>query len=211
MTPQSIIPEVRTLIKDADATAYRNQDADITAAINRAVKRIALVRPDLFTTITTMPLVAGVLQTVPNFGRIMEVFGVTGGNTVTEANREILDDLTPTWRSATAGTPSNWMRHSRDPNRFFVSPPSNGVGSLDVEYTIAPATYAIADAIALQETYQPVVVDMTVAEIEWADDENVLNQRADVFYRRAVSALTGAMQERALTDTEKGGIQGAID
>lgn len=211
MTPNSVIPEVRALIKDADATAYRNQDTDILLAINRAVKRVALVRPDLFTTITTLPLVAGVLQTVPNFGRIVEVFGMTAGSSVTEANREIMDNLTPTWRSVAQATPTNWMRHSRDPNKFFVSPPSNGVGSLDVEYTIAPATYGLADPIPLQETYSPAVVDMTVAEIEWADDENVLNQRADVFYKRSVTALTGALEQRMLTDDEKGGVKGAID
>lgn len=211
MTPQSIIPEVRALIKDADATAYRNQDADITAAINRAVKRIALVRPDLFTTITALTLVAGVVQTVPAYGRIVEVFGLTGGNALTEANREIMDNLTPTWRAAVQGVPTNWMRHSRDPNKFFVSPPSNGVGTLDVEYTVPPATYALTDAIPLMETYQPAVVDMTVAEIEWADDENVLNQRADVFFKRAVTLLQTALQERVLLDAEKGGVVGAID
>lgn len=210
MTPQSIIPEVRALIKDTDAVSYRNLDADITAAINRAVKRIAGLRPDLFTTITTLAPVAGVLQTVPNSGRIVEVFGVTGGNALTEASRELLDALAPTWRSATAGPAVNWMRHPRNPSKFFVSPPSNAVGTLDVEYTVAPATYALTDTVALQETYQPVVVDMTVAEIEWADDENVLNQRASEFYKRAVATLQTGLQLRSITDDEKAGEQGVI-
>lgn len=211
MTPQSIIPEVRTFIKDADAIAYRNQDVDIAAAINRAVKRIAGLRPDLFTSITTLAPVAGIVQTVPSFGRIVEVFGITGGPALTESSRELLDALAPTWRTAAPGPAVNWMRHPRDPNKFFVSPPSDAVGSLDVEYTVAPATYALSDAIPLQETYQPIVVDMTVAEIEWADDENVLSQRASEFYKRAVTALQMGLQLRTLTDTENAGIQGALD
>lgn len=211
MTPQSIIPEVRTFIKDADATAYRNLDADIVAAVNRAVKRIAGLRPDLFTSITTLAPVVGIVQTVPNFGRIVEVFGITSGVALTEASRELLDALAPTWRMATPGPAVNWMRHPRDPNKFLLSPPSDGLGSLDVEYTVAPATYALTDTIPLQETHQPTVVDMTVAEIEWADDENVLNQRAAEFYKRAAATLQAGLQLRSLTDEENAGLKGALD
>lgn len=212
MTPAGLIPEVRALIKDADAAAYRNQDTDILAALNRGMKRIALIRPDLFTSFTTLNLVAGVLQTVPNYGRVMEVYGVTGGNTVAEANRENLDQLTPAWRTATpVAAPTNWMRHTRDANKFFVSPPSNGTGSLDLEYAISPAALALADPILLSDNYEPAIVDMTVAEIEWADDENVLNQRAEAFYKRAKDLLEGVIQKRVLTDTEKAGMPGAID
>lgn len=211
MTPQSIIPEVRTFIKDADAVSFRNQDADITVAINRAVKRIAGLRPDLFTLITTLAPVAGIVQTVPLFGRIVEVFGITGGIALTEASRELLDALAPTWRMATPGPAVNWMRHPRDPNKFLVSPPSDAVGTLDVEYTVSPATYALTDTIPLQETYQPIVVDMTVAEIEWADDENVLSQRASEFYKRAAAALQMGLQLRSLTDEEDAGMKGALD
>jgi hypothetical protein len=176
------------------------------------LKRVALVRPDLFTTIGTINMVAGVLQTVPNYGRIVEVYGVTGGGAVVEANRETMDRLSPTWRSvAASATPVNWMRHSRNPSKFFIYPQSNGTGSLDAEYTAAPSTYALTDTILLGEMYQPAVVDMTVAEVEWADDENVLNQRAEAFYKRAKDALLLDMQERAVVDTEKGAVPGAID
>lgn len=212
MTPQTIITEVRYGIKDADAVSYRNSDTDLVLMVNRALKRMALLRPDLFTTIGTITLVSGVTQTVASLGRIVEVFGVTGNNTVTEANRETLDQLTPTWRQATAvAVPINWMRHSRNPSKFFVSPPSNGTGSLDAEYTITPPTYVLADAISLSDTYQPALVDMTIAEVEWADDENVVNQRAETFYKRAKEALLGSLQERVVTDTEGGGIPKAID
>lgn len=211
MTPQSVLTEVRQFIKDNDSVAYRNSDNDLLLMVNRALKRVAMLRPDLYTTIGTITLVAGVLQTVPNKGRIMEVFGVTGGNATPEVNRETLDTTVPGWRSATAGTTVNWCRHSRDNDKFFVSPPSNGTGTLDAEYTISPSTLALADPIPLAEIFEPVVVDITVAEVEWADDENVLNQRAEAFYKRAQAALGVNLQERTLTDTEGGGVQGAID
>lgn len=213
MTPQSIISEVRVFIKDNDAAAYRNTDADLVLMVNRAMKRIALLRPDLFTTIGTITLAAGVVQTVPNFGRVIEVFGVTGGNAITEANRETLDQLSPTWRSGTpVAAPTNWMRHTRNPSKFFVYPPFDGsVATLDAEYTTTPTTYALGDTITLLETYEPTIVDMTVAEVEWADDENVLSQRAEAFYKRAKEALTGDFQGRATTDSEKAATPGAID
>lgn len=214
MTPQSIITEVRAIIKDADSVAYRNSDTDLVLAVNRALKRVALLRPDLFTTIGTITLVSGVAQTVPNYGRIVEVYGVTGGGAITEANRETLDQLTPTWRSATpvaAASLTNWTRHTRNPSKFFVSPPSNGTGTLDAEYTATPATFALTDTITLLETYEPTIVDMTVAEVEWADDENVVNQRAEAFYKRAKEALLGDAQGRVATDKEGGSVPAAID
>lgn len=212
MTPQSVITEVRNSIKDADATAYRNSDANLLLMVNRALRRIALIRPDLFTTIGTIGMVAGVLQTVPNLGRIVEVYGMVGGSAIVEGNRQTLDELSPTWRAVTA-TPvqTNWMRHTRNPSKFFVSPPSDGSGVVDAEYTAPPTTYALGDTIALSDTYQPAVVDMTVAEVEWADDENVLNQRAEAFFKRAKELLLLDLQGRAVTDMEKGGVPGAID
>lgn len=212
MTPQSVITEARALIKDDDATSYRFTDDALVLCVNRALKRVATLRPDLFTTIGTITLVSGIVQTVPNYGRIVEVFGVTGGNAITESKRETMDGLTPTWRAAATSTPNTWMRHSRNPSKFFVSPPSNGSGTLDAEYTIAPPTVALTDAIALSEMYHPVVVDMTVAEAEWSDDENVLNQRAEASYKRAKDALMAEMQTHAVTDKEAaGGAPGAVD
>lgn len=211
MTPQTIITEVRAIIKDDDATAYRNSDDALVLAVNRALKRVALLRPDLFTTMGTITLVAGITQTVPNYGRIVEVFGVTSGNAVIEVTREALDQLSPSWRAATAGTTLNWMRHTRNPSKFFVSPPAAGGGTLDAEYTTPPPTVAIGDSIALLESYHPVVVDVTVAEVEWADDESVLNQRAETFYKRAKDALAAEMQSHNVTDREAGGAQGAAD
>jgi hypothetical protein len=214
MTPNTIISEVREVIKDADATAYRSTDANLLTAVNRAMRRISLLRPDLFTTIGTITLVSGFTQTVPNYGRIVEVFGISAGNAVVEVNRETLDMLTPTWRVAAPVAPTsivNWMRHSRNPSKFFVYPPSNGTGTLDAEYTVPPAGYAFADTLPISEIYQPAVVDMTAAEVEWADDENVLTQRADAFYKRAASMLTAAIQTQPLTDKETGQVPGAID
>lgn len=214
MTPASVIAEARVLVQDNDSTLYRNSDASLVIMVNRALKRIASLRPDLFTATSAVALVAGVTQTAPNYGRVIEVFGVTSGIALTETTRELSDRNTPTWRSMTsvaAASLLNWMRHSRNPSKFFVVPPSNGTGTVDVEYTAPPATYALNDTIAMLGTYEPAVTDMTVAEIEWADDENVLNQRAEAFYKRAKDVFMGELQTRALTDTEKSGIPGALD
>lgn len=212
MTPQSVISEVRGVIKDDDSTSYRNSDASLVLAVNRALKRVALLRPDLFTSIGTITLVAGVNQTVPDYGRIVEVYAVQGGNAITEANRETMDQLTPTWRTETADDPVNWMRHSRNPSKFFVYPPAVGGEVVECEYTITPPTVALNDTIALADLYHPVVVDITAAEVEWADDENVLNQRAETFYKRAIQALGVDMQGHNITDAEAGGgAKGAID
>jgi len=206
VTPQDILTLVRRVIKDDDAVAYRNNDEAIRTAIVRALRRIAIIRPDLFTTVAPLATTPGeTLQSVPNYGRIMEVFRVEGGRAVLEVTREIMDQLIPDWPTHAAGPCENWMRHNRDPSRFFIYPMAPAVQNLVAQYAVAPGDLALSDPIPVSDVYAPVIVDCTVAEIEWADDEHMLNQRGDAFYARVSQTLMASNQSKQQTDLEESG------
>lgn len=206
MTPQSLIPEIRRILKDDDAVAYRYNDDTLRAAVVRAARRIAVFRPDLFTEIGAVATTNNaVLQTVPNRGRVLEVFRVVGGNAVRESTREVFDQLVPDWPLHASGPCTDWMRHNRDPSQFFIYPKSPASQSLEIQYTVSPSDYALSDSIPLADKYQPLLVDCSVAEIEWGDDEHLLNQRADAFYQRAMQALQVSNQTKQATDLEESG------
>jgi hypothetical protein len=205
MTPNEVITEVRRLIQDT-RTPFRYSDTVLLGFVNQTIKRMVILRPDLFTIIADVPTVAGtVLQTLPSDSvRLVEIFSVKNGEAVVEVSREVIDQTTPDWISVAPDVPVNFMRHPRNPNRFFVYPrPRSGV-ELVAEYVQSPSTYDLTDPIDLPDGYFSVLVDGTVFLAESVDNEHVSSGRAKMFQESFVQQLGVALQSRSLTDTENG-------
>lgn len=208
MTPNEVITEVRRLIQDTK-TPYRYSDAVLLGFVNQTLKKMVVLRPDLFAVIgdfTTTPNT--VLQSCPSDSvRLMQIFQVKNGDAVTEVSKETLDRMLPNWVNEAAGTPVNFMRHVRNPNKFFVYPrPTAGI-VLVGEYAQSPVTYALNDTVALlPDAYLTSVVEGTVYLSESIDNEHVNSGRAKLFQDAFVQGLGVGLQSRVITDTEEGGL-----
>jgi hypothetical protein len=211
MTPNEVITEVRRLIQDTKAP-FRYSDAVMLGFVNQTLKKMVVLRPDLFAVIGDFTTIANtVLQSCPTDSvRLMQIFQVKNGDAVTEVSKETLDRMYPNWVSETAGVPVNFMRHVRNPNRFFVYPrPTAGV-VLVGEYAQSPAAYALNDTIALlPDAYLPSVVEGTTYLAESIDNEHVNSGRAKLFQDAFTQGLGVGLQARAVTDTEEGGLDPA--
>lgn len=207
MTPQEVITQVRVLISDDNALMPdRFSDSDLLGFVNQAVKRTSMVRPDLFITDTTItPTADQVEQELSaTVTRIMEVHRVVGGGAIGEVDKETMDRSAPDWTTETSGTPVNWMRHPRNPRRYFLYPaPSTGT-QLSVEYIEVPSDYGLSDTIALPDSYKGAIVDCTVYLAEVVDNEHVETQRAKAFLDSYLQALGIDMTQRDVVDTENG-------
>lgn len=208
MTPNEVITEVRRLIQDT-RTPYRYSDAMLLGFVNQTLKRMVMLRPDLFAVIGDFSTTANtVLQSCPTDStRLIEIFQVKNGDAVVEVNRETLDRTVPGWLNEPAGQPVNFMRHVRNPNRFFVYPrPSAGV-VLVGEYAQTPPDYTLDQEITYPiDTYFPMLVDGVVFLAESIDNEHVNSNRAKLFQDAFVQGLGVALQTRTITDTEAGGL-----
>lgn len=208
MTPADVIAETRVLIQDT-RTQKRYSDVVLLGFVNQTLKRIALLRPDLFALIGDIPLTANsAIQSTPgDSNRLMEIFAVKGGNSITEVSRDMFDQNYPGWFSSTPGTPVNYMRHVRNANRFFVYPrPVAGV-VLEGEYVQSPETYELSEEILLlPDSYITVLIDGTVFLAESIDNEHVNSGRAKLFQESFTQTLGVNLQSRAVTDTEEGGM-----
>ena len=207
MTPNEVITEVRRLIQDTK-TPYRYSDAVLLGFVNQTLKRMVTIRPDLFAVIGDFTTTANtVLQSCPaDSTRLIEIFQVKNGNAITEVNRATLDRTVPDWLNEAAGQPVNFMRHVRNPNRFFVYPrPAAGV-VLVGEYAQTPPDYTIDQEITYPtDAYFPVMVDGVVFLAESIDNEHVNSGRAKLFQDSFVQGLGVSLQSRTITDTEAGG------
>lgn len=208
MTPQDVITEVRRLIQDESAP-LRYSDAVLLGYVNQTLKRMAILRPDLFSLITNISTTANsVLQSCPSDSvRLVEIFRVVNGNAITEVSRDTLDQSTPGWVAESAGTPVNYVRHVRNPNRFFLYPAPTTGTQLVAEYVQSPPTYTIGQTIGLlPDSYLSTVVDGTVYLAESVDNEHVNSGRAKLFFDSFTQSLGVGLQSRAITDTEEGGL-----
>lgn len=209
MTPSEVITQVRLLIQDTK-TPYRYTDTVLLGFVNQTLKRMVMLRPDLFAVIADFATTTNtVLQSCPaDSNRLIEIFQVKTGNAITEVNRETLDRTVPGWVNETAGQPVNFMRHVRNPNRFFVYPrPEAGV-VLVGEYAQTPPNYALNDTITYPtDAYFTAVVDGTVYLAESIDNEHVNSGRAKLFLDSFVQTLGVDLNARSLTDTESGGME----
>lgn len=208
MTPQDVIDEVRVLIHDT-ATTYRYSDAVLLQFVNQAEKRIAVLRPDLYSAFDTITCTPGeVLQSAPTDSfRLMEVTRIDGGDIVVESNRETMDQNLPTWPSDTAGAARIWMRHPRDPNRFFIYPKAPAAQDLVLEYAKIPTVATVlSSTLDLNDVYLPVLVDAVVFLSQSLDNEHVNSGRAKLFLDSFTQTLGVGNQSKIATDTESGGL-----
>tara|TARA_R100000742_G_C4279606_1_gene104712 strand:- start:3007 stop:3678 length:672 start_codon:yes stop_codon:yes gene_type:complete len=208
MILNDVVTEVRRMLQDENSP-QRYSDTVLLGFANQALRRIAVLRPDLFAKVTTMTCTTDeAIQSAPTDSlRIMEVFSVSGGNGCIETNRESLDQAYPQWMNDTASAAVNWMRHTRNANKFFIYPKSPAGQVLDIEYSQSPPTYDGTTTVdLLSDAYFPVVVDGTIFLAESVDNEHVNSNRASMFYKSMINALGYNAQSRLLTDTEEGGL-----
>lgn len=203
-----VLTEVRRLVQDEDVP-YRYDDATLLGYANQTLKRMSLLRPDLFVAYGTVTCAAGVLQQAPADSiRISEVYALSTGEGITEVSREYMDQAHPDWRLDTAGPAKNWMRNVRNPNQFFVHPPAPVGQVIELQYAQTPPDYDDVTPVALlPDAFFPTVVSGTVFLTEAVDNEHVENRRAEFFDKQFVETLTGTANNRYLTDSEMGGMK----
>lgn len=205
MTPAEVIVEVRKLLQDTHIT-YRYSDADLLGYVNQTLKRMAVLRPTLFTTTTAVPLTANsVIQQLPaDAHRLVQVFYIVNYNSVNEVQREALERGYPQWVSDPAGIPFNFIRHPRNATQFFLYPRPIANLTAMVEYVAEPAAYALNDTILyLKDTYLGVVVDGVVWLASSIDDEHVNSNRAKLFLDSFTQSLGVDLQQQAIVDSER--------
>lgn len=209
MTPSEVITEVRRLIQDT-RSPYRYTDDVLLGFVNQTLKRMVMLRPDLFAQVGDIPTTANTaVQSLPaDAVRLIEIFQVKDGNAVFEVSRGMLNRSSPNWLNVTAGAPVNYMRHVRNPTRFFLYPrPVAGVQLL-AEYAAAPPVYGQFDEIEHpQDTYFPVLVDGVVFMAESIDNEHVNSGRAKMFQDSFAQLLGVSLQSRVVTDIESAGLE----
>lgn len=195
---------VRDTLQDRYPLAYRYSTESLHRYGNDALLEIAHPRPDLFSVIGEIPCEAGTTIQEAPYGalRMMDVFQVRDGRVVTEIDRAELDRYTPTWRIDPAGPALHWVRHEKDPSRFFIYPKAPANQVLVAQWSMIPGEYGYRQHLPLPG-YATLIKDYIVFRAESRNDEPGNQQRAVAFYEHFYRVLGVSISAKEMTDARE--------
>ena len=203
---QAAMTDARGILNDLDASSgYRYSDSDLVSYANFALAEMAEIRPDLFSVIGDIPCTdSTVIQSAPATSlRLMEIFQVKAGRVVKETTREEMDRFNINWFNDVAAPAKNWMRHPRDPNKFFIYPQSPLSQVLVGQYAKSPSPVLSTDVIPVADAYLPAVANYIVARAEARNDESIGNGRSIAFLNAFRAIMGVSVQAKVVADEEK--------
>jgi hypothetical protein len=170
ITAASVITRVRELLVDT-GDPPRWTDAELLRHLSDAQRAIARADPTAIQKVATMSLVEGTRQSLPEDGesllvitRNMGTNGTTPGRAIRIIRRDIMDDQNPNWHSdPKVLAVYNYIYDPTDAKAFFVYPPSNGQGHIELSYCYIPAELEeTTDELDVDDMYITPLTDYVV-------------------------------------------------
>lgn len=145
ITASQIISRARTLLQDP--AGVRWPDAECLGWLNDAQREVAALRADASTKYAPSKLTTGTRQAMPSdaielidIPRNLGTDGATPGYPVRKVERTFLDENIPTWHTDPASSVTRHFAYDTKALKFYwVYPPSDGTGYLDLLYAFPPA------------------------------------------------------------------------
>ncbi len=172
-----IITRVRVQLID-EGSVVRWTDDELLDWITDAQRAITVLSPSAASTTATVPLVTGTKQSLPADGYMMlnavrnvDSTGTIGGRAIRLATRDSLDANNPNWHTDPAsGVAYNYVYDPSEQLTFYVYPPNNGSGYLQVVYAQLPVQLtADTDELIIQDAFQPALFDYVMMRA-WQKD-----------------------------------------
>lgn len=158
----------KAVIQLNDLSAARWSRAELLQWLNDAQRTIVMISPNSSNKVSVVSLVAGTQQSIPSDGwtlldayRNMGADGATPGRVLRFISKELLDGFNPDWHSGTKQkVVKNIIFDPQNQTKFWVYPPSDGTGTIEVNYAqVPPALSAETDVIGLNDILQAVILD----------------------------------------------------
>ena len=167
VTAKNIIDRVRTQLIDIGSTK-RWTDTELLNWLSDAQRAVVAVQADASNEVTSLPLQVGTRQRIPDDGNLllgitrnMGADGNTPGRAIRLISREIIDSQNPDWHTELKrAVIYNYIFDPQDRVAFYVYPPSDGTGHIELNYSRVPADMTeLADPIIVQDIYRTALFD----------------------------------------------------
>ncbi|MGZ5183602.1 MAG: phage adaptor protein [Caldimonas sp.] len=151
-----------------DITGTQWARTELLGWLNDGQRQIVMLTPQSTSLRTVVQLQAGTEQTIPDDGwmlidvyRNMGTDGQTPGRAIRLIARKLLDSFNPDWHSAAqVAAPKNYLFDPQSVTQFWVNPPSDGTGFVEINYSQVPADLASEnDTINVNNIFETALVD----------------------------------------------------
>lgn len=201
-----IVDDVSEQLNDLDHTTW-SEDV-LLGYITSAEREIITIRPDAYSIVTTMQLVAGAKQSLSSdylrlldIKRNMGANGTTPGRSIQAVEDDALDLFDFNW-SAESGSAvtKNYSYDEKTPNVFYVDPPSDGTNYIEMSVSRAPPVIdSVNDDLVLADTYYNAVVQWCMFRAYSIEVDSASSQRRAAAHEASFNALMGRKFSRDAT------------
>lgn len=146
------------LLDDAQASWL---PAELLGYYNAGVRLVVLYKPDAGVQVSPLAMVAGVRQTTD--GTFIGVKSNAAGLAVRQVDMDDLDHLRPSWRTAAPGPARHWMADKRQPNVFWLYPPSVDGDMVEVVRVVTPQPILASEPNPLDDAYEQIIYWLILA------------------------------------------------
>jgi hypothetical protein len=166
VTAQTILN--KAAIQLTDIANVRWTRAELLSWLNDGMRQIVVIQPSASSTTVNVRLTTGTRQLLPSDGwlllhiyRNMGTTGTTPGRAIRIISREVLDAFNPTWHTEIPKTEvKNYLYDVQDQLAFYVYPPNNGTGYIELNYSVQPTNLTSeSQTIPLFDIFQSALVD----------------------------------------------------
>lgn len=150
-----LVNQARVTLIDTQKVTW--SDAELLAYLNEGRRHAVMLKNDALPVRADVALVAGSAQSIPAGAvALLDIVANTAsGAPCTVVDLEMLQQSNRLFFAATQETDAqHWATDTRDPRRFYVSPPNNGSGSVLMLYGSVPADVALNEDIVFTDAYQ---------------------------------------------------------
>jgi hypothetical protein len=167
-----------------------------------AQRQIVLLRPNANNQVATIPLVRGTRQTLPSNGWLLiscnrNMQNGSGARGVRQIQRGTLDAQNPNWHADPMNKLAwNYMYDVQDQRAFYVYPPNDGSGSLEINFSAMPDQLtSVSSPIVLDTLWLTPLVDYVCFRALSKDAEFAGGaQLAQLYYQAFSTAVVGRDQ-----------------
>jgi hypothetical protein len=198
-----IIAEASKQLNDINKVTWTNES--YFEYISSAQEMIVSIRPDAYSVVTTMQMAVGSRQSIPSEAlRLLDIFrnmgsdGNTPGRAVLPVERNALDLFAFNWNADTQESEvKNYMYDEKVPNVFYVDPPSDGTGHLEVAISrVPPKVSQVTDVLSLKDIYRNHVIQWVMYRAYSIEVDSVSSQRRAAVHEQSFYQMMGQKFQR---------------
>lgn len=199
-TVASVLTRVRTLLQDTGSDRW--SDSELVGYLNDAQRTLVVARPDAGAVTQTVATVQGARQTIPTDSMVLIDVprnGTGRKRAIRKAELQVLDAVARDWQSgAEAVEFVNFMHDMREPNVFYLYPPSKATGgSVEITTSKYPVAATIGGDITVADQWVTPIGDYVLAQAYAKDAEFGGNAALSAAYLAAFNNALGVQLQAA--------------